>query len=252
MTGLVEKAATKLPSIYDSNQTPLHKYIVLICLEKLLSYSDEEDLKRSLDPSSLSLFLSKLTESNDIMIVALTLQIVELVFQKLPHAFNHLAREGLFEFISKMADPENIKKLEAVFVANKKLPGQYFNQGFGQTFSSFNPGYNQGGFNQGFPPVFSSKPNLPPQYTSNLGDADQKFDSFLSYVQGLNQKIGGTTTAQPSTNKFSTDPSNALSSLKAEKEKLTTYISEAKKILESKHLGEGIYFFCLPSIHSYN
>lgn len=209
MTGLVEKAATKLPSVYDSNQTALHKYIVLICLEKLLSYAEEEDLKRAIDPSSLSLFLSKLTESNDIMIVALTLQIVEIVFQKLPHAFNHLAREGLFEFISKLADPEAVKKLEAVFVANKKLPGSTFNQ-----------------FNQAFPPVYSSKPNFQPQMTqniANLGDMEQKYDNFLNYVQGLNQKFGGTTMPfiQPasgttSTNKFTVDQSASFPNFKSD------------------------------------
>ena len=254
MTGLVEKVATKLPSVYDSNQTALHKYIVLICLEKLLSYSEDEDLQRALDPSSLSLFLSKLTESNDLMVVALTLQIVEIVFQKLPLMFNHLAREGLLEFISKYSDPESSKKLEAVLVASKKaLPGTNYGQGFGFG-QSYGQGYMQSyghSFGQNIGQNFQPQATLP---VTNLGGTDPKYDSFMNYVQSLNQKFGSnampfTQAGGPGGNKFTTDASNLQPNFKSDKDRFASYIAEAKKALESKvPQGDGNYFIYICKI----
>lgn len=172
MIGMVEKIAKRLPSVYDSNQTALYKYLLLICLEKMFSHADEEDLKRVIDPSSLSFFLSRLSESNDVMIITLTLQILEIVCPKLPHILIPLAREGLIEFINNLTEPENAQKLEAYFVSNKKLSIQSANP----SFSSF----------------LTSRANFP----SGLGQAaagngsDAKLDKFMNYIQTLNKKFG--------------------------------------------------------------
>lgn len=94
---------------------------MLICLEKLLSHAEDGDLKLTIDLKSLSSFLSKLSESNDIMITALTLQIIEIISMKLPQILIPLAREGLIDFINNLTETEVAQKLEAYFVSNKRL-----------------------------------------------------------------------------------------------------------------------------------
>jgi hypothetical protein len=172
MIGMVEKIAKRLPFVYDSNQTALYKYLLLICLEKMFSHADDEDLKRVIDPSSLSFFLSRLTESNDVMIITLTLQILEIVCPKLPHILIPLAREGLIEFINNLIESENAQKLEAYFVSNKKFSIQSSNA----SFSS----------------ILASKTSIPSQLSQSITGygSDAKIDKFMSYIHSLNKKFG--------------------------------------------------------------
>ena len=94
---------------------------MLICLEKLLSYVEDEDLKQAIDTKSLSSFLSKLSESNDIMIIALTLQIIDIMSPKIPKILIPLAREGLIDFINNLTEFEAVQRLEAHLLSNKRL-----------------------------------------------------------------------------------------------------------------------------------
>lgn len=208
----MEKAGSRLPSVYESNQTPLYKYLVLLCLEKILCFADEADIKNAIDPNSLALFLSKLTESNDIMIIAITLQILEVVCPKLPHMFTALAREGLIEFVTKLTDPDVAQKLEATFIGNKKAQTQ-----------------NTASKQQSSP----SKRNISPQMLQNLAsfsDEDPRYDTLLNYIQNLNLKFSGTTNPQ-STQPYSYLVPSQSASLDSKDEKQKS-LSGSKKSLD--------------------
>ena len=205
---MVEKVAVRLPAIYEFNQTSLYKYLVLICLEKMLSYADETDLKRAIDASALSLFLSKLTASNDIMIVAINLQILDIISAKLPHTFTLLVREGLIEYVTTLGNEEEAQKLKAHLVSNKKPTST---AALGQSLTT----------------LLGSRGNLPPNFLQSL-ENDPRYENLMNYIQSLNGKAGGNLAL----NRFGrgsepqSDPFTALAGLKQERERLR---SDAKK-----------------------
>lgn len=169
MSGIIEKTASRLPTVYDSNQSPMYKYLVLIILEKIFSNADDSELKRVLEPTFLSLFLSKLTESTDIMVIALTLLLLEVVCPKIPHVTTSLAREGVIGFVAKLTEPETTQKLDIVSLTNKKgssLPTNPF-----------------------FQSNLTSKQAFAQQMLQQLSQLDDeaKYEKILSYFQQLNQ-----------------------------------------------------------------
>jgi len=120
MQQILEKVGMKLPKLYDLNAGPLFKYIVLICLEKMISFSEIEDLRKYLDLQLICIFLSKLTRGNDIMATAITLLIIDNVIVKFPEIYISLTREGIIDYVKNISSPEEVVKLEAYSIIQKK------------------------------------------------------------------------------------------------------------------------------------
>lgn len=86
----------------------------------MISFAEVDDLKKYLDLSIITLFISKLIKCNDIMIITISLLTLERVISKMPDAYVSLAREGVIEFVKSLSLTEEMLKLEAYPLSNKK------------------------------------------------------------------------------------------------------------------------------------
>lgn len=117
---LIEKVGLRLPGIFENNAGTLFKYIVLISFQKLIEFSDTEVLSKQFDLQVIANFLSKLTTSNDIMIIAITFIIVDLLITKIPETYVILTREGVIDCIKALSSLTEANKLEAYSVVAKR------------------------------------------------------------------------------------------------------------------------------------
>ena len=117
---LIEKVGVRLPGIFENNAGTLFKYIVLISFQKLIEFSDTESLAKQFDLQVIANFLSKLITSNDIMIIAITFIIVDLLITKIPETYVILAREGVVDYIKALSSVTETNKLEAYSVTAKR------------------------------------------------------------------------------------------------------------------------------------
>ena len=117
---MVEKLLNRFSIIFDYNAGSLFKYLILICLEKMLKFSETENLRKLLNINQLALFMSRLIHHTDIMIIALTSQIIEILITKMPEIYIFLGREGVIQYIEYLSNEDQFNKLEIYTINNKK------------------------------------------------------------------------------------------------------------------------------------
>ena len=174
---MIEKLSNRLSTIFEYNAGSLFKYLVLICLEKMLTFSETQDLRKLLNINQLALFMSRLIHHTDIMIIALTTQIIEILITKIPEIYILLGREGVIQHIEHLSQEKEIKKLEAYTINNKKL-------GITNGSSSL-PAENMRNLN-----YLLQKNQIPSHILQTLNNSEvdsQIFENVLGQLQGINQ-----------------------------------------------------------------
>jgi hypothetical protein len=120
-TSLVNSFFPLLPSIYELNSGNFLKYLILILIEKIFSYSSRKELLNFLQEIDLASFLSKLVASNDILKIAFFLLITEKAVTKLADlVVVSFMREGILAFVEGLQNEENLRKLE-ILPLNKEV-----------------------------------------------------------------------------------------------------------------------------------
>ena len=79
---IVEIIFYQLPNIYESSNNLLLKYLILIIMEKIILFMDESQIKQVIEKSNLMNIIPRLINSEDIMIITITLLIVDQILQK--------------------------------------------------------------------------------------------------------------------------------------------------------------------------
>lgn len=109
---MVSKFFYLLPEIYEINNGNFIKYLILILVEKIFSFSTKKEIALFLKNMDFPAFLSKLPISNDLMKIAFFLLITDSALQKLPELFIPFLREGIMDFIDKLSLDEEMKNLQ--------------------------------------------------------------------------------------------------------------------------------------------
>jgi hypothetical protein len=93
--------------IFEGNDDFFFKYLFLTCFRKISILLPEARLREHIQVSTLSNFISKILDSNDILIVVIMLLIIQSVVEKLPEIKNELSRHGVVSYLKRIADREN-------------------------------------------------------------------------------------------------------------------------------------------------
>lgn len=109
---MVSKFFYLLPEIYEINNGNFIKYLILILIEKIFSFSNKKEISSFLKNTDFPAFISKLTVSNDLMKISFFLLISEASLQKLPELFIAFLREGIIDFIEKLSLEEEMNFLQ--------------------------------------------------------------------------------------------------------------------------------------------
>lgn len=146
----------------------MFKYIVLISFQKLIEFSDADHLSKKLDLQFIATFISKLTTFNDIMVVAITLIITELLVTKIPEAYIVLTREGVIDFIKSLSSISEAAKLEAYSIIPKRYNPL-------ETLKQFTANLSRLAPNSG----------APNELLANLEAESQRLETIMQQLQGL-------------------------------------------------------------------
>ena len=95
MIKLVGNIFKELPPLFEKSNNLLLKYIILIIIEKMLTFSESFEVQKILKNVNLSNFLSQQLLSEDMMIVTITLLIIDVTIEKNPEIYVTFVREGL-------------------------------------------------------------------------------------------------------------------------------------------------------------
>ena len=166
--GILEKIGVRLPGIFENNAGTFFKYLVLISFQKLIEFSDVEDLRQKLDFQVVANFISKLTTFNDIMIIAVTLLIIELLITKLPETFLILTREGIVDYIKSLSSTTEVNKLEAYSVVQKRYNPLEALKQFTSTINKL-----------------TSNVGMQNEFLANLEAESQKIEMIMQQLQSL-------------------------------------------------------------------
>ena len=131
MTSIIEVFYNRVTFLYERNTSLLYKYLILIILEKIIIFSNSQDLIKFSNFSGVSQFLYRLLQSLDIMIIALSLLIIDAFLNKVPNITNDFWREGVFEQIKILKNEKEINRLSLISLTRNQRSNEQKLQGFG-------------------------------------------------------------------------------------------------------------------------
>ena len=108
--------------IFEGNDDFFFKYLFLTCFRKISILLPEDKLRQNIEICTLSNFISKILDSNDILIVVIMLLIIQSVVEKLPEIKNILSRHGVVSYLKRIADKENTVEYIISEVYKKPAP----------------------------------------------------------------------------------------------------------------------------------
>eukprot|EP00761_Pharyngomonas_kirbyi_P012192 gb/GECH01012219.1/.p1 GENE.gb/GECH01012219.1/~~gb/GECH01012219.1/.p1 ORF type:complete len:1516 (+),score=395.49 gb/GECH01012219.1/:1-4548(+) len=104
LANMAEMLLHPLLEIHNSTVGITMQHKCISCIAKLIYFSSSPVLERVLKNVAISTFLATLLNSSDMVIVATTVQIVIILFDRLPHIFkDHFAREGVLNVMKRLA-----------------------------------------------------------------------------------------------------------------------------------------------------
>lgn len=135
MSSLIEVFYRRVTFLYERNASLLYKYIILIILEKIIIFSNNSDLSKFSNFSTLSQFVYRLLQSLDIMILVLGLLILDAFLNKVPIIINDFFREGVLEQIKQLKNEKELNKLSVASLTRNQNNSEQKLHGFGSTMN---------------------------------------------------------------------------------------------------------------------
>ena len=123
---LLAKIVQECATIFEASDDFFFKYLFLTALRKITIFLDAATLRKCVDLSLFANFISKTMDSQDLIVVALALFIVQSISTKIPEIKKSLARHGMIVFLKKLSNPENLVSYTIPEVSKKTphlIPG---------------------------------------------------------------------------------------------------------------------------------
>ncbi len=114
-------------NIYENNNGSLFKYLNLICIQKMLSFTDYKIIQKILDLNQFSFFMHRLINHQDAMIVCLTCSIIQDLIQKTPKIISNFYREGVIKKMQDLTTKSGLDNLSKFSLTEKKETPSIFN-----------------------------------------------------------------------------------------------------------------------------
>ena len=107
-------------NIYENNNGSLFKYLILICIQKMLSFTDAKIIQKIINFNQFSFFMHRLVNHQDAMIVCLTCSIIEDLIKKTPKIIGNFYREGVIKKLKDLTTKKGLNNLSKFSLTEKK------------------------------------------------------------------------------------------------------------------------------------
>ena len=119
---LLGKIVQECATIFEASDDFFFKYLFLTALRKIMIFLDPETLRSCIDQGLFANFISKTLDSQDLIVVALALFIVQSISSKIPEIKKSLARHGIIVFLKRLSACENLSTYSIPEISKKHPP----------------------------------------------------------------------------------------------------------------------------------
>lgn len=119
---LVQTVFPRIADIFEFSNKIMVRYIVLIIMEKMLSFSEKSEILPYMGNGRIYSFLTQLMSSDDLMINSVFLLIIQIFMDKIPEVYHNFYREGIIDKLEKLSDVKTQPKLQIYMLINRTSP----------------------------------------------------------------------------------------------------------------------------------
>ena len=119
---LVQIVFPRIADIFEFSNKIMVRYIVLIIMEKMLSFSEKQEVMPHMSNGRIYFFLTQLMASDDLMINSVFLLIIQIFVEKMPELYHIFYREGIIDKLEKLSDVKTQPKLQIYMLINRSSP----------------------------------------------------------------------------------------------------------------------------------
>ena len=119
---LVQIVFPRIADIFEFSNKIMVRYIVLIIMEKMLSFSEKQEVMPHMSNGRIYFFLTQLMASDDLMINSVFLLIIQIFVEKMPELYHIFYREGIVDKLEKLSDVKTQPKLQIYMLINRSNP----------------------------------------------------------------------------------------------------------------------------------
>ena len=109
---LVQIVFPRIADIFEFSNKIMVRYIVLIIMEKMLSFSEKQEVMPHMSNGRIYFFLTQLMASDDLMINSVFLLIIQIFVEKMPELYHIFYREGIVDKLEKLSDVKTQPKVQ--------------------------------------------------------------------------------------------------------------------------------------------